>query len=310
LNAPRPRTPARGPTRERLDVVLIRAYEELSRRKAREVVEKGQVSVNGAVVLEPGELVSPAATVVWDVNRPARRRARLSLPRLYEDEHVLIVDKPAGLLSVPTSPEAADEEDTALARVTEYMHHLRPAQPFVGTVHRIDRGTSGAVAFALDARARSALRALFRAHRIERVYLALVEGAPTAQAGMIDAPIHDRYASGRRRVARPDEASKPAVTRWRVLETMAGATLLEIQLETGRQHQIRIHLSHAGLPILGDETYRPDDTRRRVRLAVRRPMLHARVLAFDHPLTGTRVRAESPLPQDFQRVLRQLRARK
>jgi len=210
---------------------------------------------------------------------------------------------------VPTSPEAADEEDTVLLRVQDYVRHLRPNNTYVGVVHRIDRGTSGALGFALDAPTRTALRALFRAHRIERRYLALVECVPGQAQGVIDAPIHDLY-TGRRRVARPGEPGKPAITRWKVREAFADAALLEIELQTGRQHQIRVHLAHAGMPIAGDETYRPDETRRRLRLVVRRPMLHAQLLAFTNPTSGHEVRAQSPLPVDFERALRQLRFRR
>ncbi len=293
----------------RLDVLLVRAHPGLSRRKAREAIEKGQVTVSGRTVVEAGSTFDENAALDWDVNRKARRHARLSLPRLFEDDHVLVVDKPAGLLSVPTSPEAAAEEDTVLLRVQDYVRHLRPSNPFVGVVHRIDRGTSGALAFALDNPTRTGLRALFRAHRIERRYLALVEGVPSEPQGVIDAPIHDLY-TGRRRVARPGEPAKPAITRFKVREAFADAALLEIELQTGRQHQIRVHLAHAGLPIAGDETYRPDDVRRRLRLVVRRPMLHAQVLAFKEPGSGVEVRAQSPLPSDFEKALRQLRSRR
>jgi 23S rRNA pseudouridine1911/1915/1917 synthase len=136
----------------------------MSRRKAQEVIEKGQVMVDGTTVLDKGRAVSDDATLVWDPHAKARRRARISLPILYEDESILVVDKPAGLLAVPTSPEATDE-DTALARVQDYVRHLTPRRPYVGIVHRIDRDTSGALAFALAPAARPALRALFREHR-------------------------------------------------------------------------------------------------------------------------------------------------
>jgi 23S rRNA pseudouridine1911/1915/1917 synthase len=289
----------------RLDVALIRAHPGLSRRRAREVIEKGQVSVDGAAVREAGHAVGDRARIEWDPNRPARRRARSSLPLLYEDDAVLVVDKPAGLLTVRSAPEA-QEEDTALASVREYVRHLRPRRPYVGVVHRLDRDTSGALAFALDPEARAALRALFRLHRIERRYLALVTGAPRGDRGEIDLPLHEGYEGGRRRVARPGEASRPASTRWRVMERFADAALLEVELGTGRQHQIRVHLAHVGLPVLGDAVYGGDERRP---APVRRQMLHARLLAFAHPRTREMVRAESPLPPDFERALVALRAK-
>jgi 23S rRNA pseudouridine1911/1915/1917 synthase len=240
-------------------------------------------------------------------------RARASLPILWADESLVIVDKPAGLLAVASGPGA--DEDTAVRRVHDYARHLQARKPYVGVVHRLDRDTSGALAFALTPVARDALRALFRAHRIERRYVALVQGRPRAAQGEIDLPIHEAYVSGRRRIARLDEEEDAlaALTRWRVLERFAHAALLELELETGRQHQIRLHLAHAGMPVLGDPVYAEVAQRaregrvRRVHAPVPRQMLHARVLGLAHPLSGQAVRVESPLPPDFRAVLERLR---
>jgi len=289
----------------RLDVALVRAHPGLSRRKAREVIEKGQVTVDGATALDAGRSVAGTERIEWDANRPARRRARSSLPLLYEDAQILIVDKPAGLLSVPSSPDASDE-DTVLARVRDYVRHLRPREAYAGLVHRLDRDTSGALAFALDPATRDALRALFRHHRIERRYLALVAGAPRGERGEVDLALRDDYEGGRRGVARPGEAARAARTRWRVVERLPGAALLEVELETGRQHQIRVHLAHAGLPVLGDGVYGGDA---RAPVAVRRQMLHAQRLGFAHPGTGQPLRVESALPPDFEKALVALRAK-
>jgi 23S rRNA pseudouridine1911/1915/1917 synthase len=289
--------------RLRLDLALIRHHPELSRRRARDVIEKGQVTVAGQTALEPGLLVEPTAAIAWDPNLKARSRVRSSLPLLHEDDDVLVVDKPAGLLAVPTAPDATDE-DTALARVQEYIVRRRPRRPYVGVVHRLDRDTSGALAFALSPPARAALRDLFRAHRMERRYAALVEGSPSSDEGEVDAPIYDVYEAGRRRLARPGEPAHEARTRWRVVERFRAGALLEVELETGRQHQIRLHLAHLGLPVVGDPVYGRAAGRR---VTAARPMLHARHLAFVHPLTGTRVAAESPLPADFREALAALR---
>ena len=305
----------------RLDVALVRKHPELSRRRARDVIEKGQVSVEGAVSRLPGAMVSEKARLAWDPNRKALPRARASLPLLWADEALVIVDKPAGLLAVATSAGPEADEDTVLRRIKDYARHLNPRRPYVGLVHRLDRDTSGALAFALSPAARDGLRALFRAHRIERRYVALVQGQPRGDTGEIDLPIHEGYVSGRRRVAREDEEAMPALTRWRVLERFPAAALLEVRLETGRQHQIRLHLAHVGLPVLGDRVYserppardrspgRPPrhTPARRLHLPVPRQMLHARVLGLTHPLTGEAVRVESPLPQDFRAVLEQMR---
>jgi 23S rRNA pseudouridine1911/1915/1917 synthase len=131
-----------------------------------------------------------------------------------------------------------------------------------------------------------------------------VEGEPPAEKGTVEAPLREAWVSGRRGVAKPGEASRDARTHWRVRERLTGAALLEVELETGRQHQIRIHLAHVGLPILGDPVY---GLPAHGRPLARRPMLHAFRLAFAHPITGQRVAAESPLPEDFQKALAALR---
>ena len=136
----------------RLDLALIALHPSLSRRKAREVIEKGQVTVDGVTVTDAGRAVGPGAALAWDANKKARPRARLSLPILHQDDAVLIVDKPAGLLAVPTGPEA-EHEDTALRRVQEFVRHLSPRHPYAGVVHRLDRDTSGALAFVTYPRA-------------------------------------------------------------------------------------------------------------------------------------------------------------
>ena len=290
----------------RLDVVLIRRHPELSRRRAREVIEKGQVTVDGALVREAGADVAEDAEVVFDPNRRALSRARSSLPVLYEDEHVIVVDKPAGLLTVPTGPGL--HEDTALARVQDYARHRRPRGWFAERVHRLDRDTSGALAFALSAEARAGLILTFRDHRILRVYLAIVGRVPRERSGVVDAPLREEWDSGRRGVARPGEAARDALTRWTLREALPRAALLEVRLETGRQHQIRAHLAHAGLPILGDEVYGVAPVRGERELA-RRPLLHAWRLGFAHPVTGERVEVECPPPVDFRRALEALRRR-
>ena len=288
----------------RLDVALIKLHPELSRRKAREAIEKGQVDVDGVTVVEPGAAVGASAAIRFEASRKARRRARSSLPILFEDDWLVVVDKPAGLLSVPATPGGL--EDTVLARVMAYARHRHPGRPYAAAVHRLDRDTSGALAFALKPEARRALRDLFREHHIERHYLALVEGTPREDKGEVDVPLFEAYEGGRRRVARPGEPAREARTRWSVRERFPRAALLDVELGTGRQHQIRVHLAHIGLPVLGDTVYR-DRRAPRVAAVAPRQMLHARRLAFRHPFTEVDVAVESPLPADFRDVLADLR---
>ncbi len=286
----------------RLDLLLIRRQPGLSRRTARDVIEKGQVSVDGQCVREAGREVHPGAELVFDPNRKALPRARCTLDVLYEDEHVIVVDKPAGLLSVPSAAGLRDE-DTALRRVLDYARRLRPRGAFAERVHRLDRDTSGAIAFALSAEARAGLIRTFRDHRIERVYLAIVAGEPRGEQGVVDVPLRSLWSGGRKGVARGDEPAEAALTRWRLRERFAGAALLEVSLETGRQHQVRVHLAHVGLPILGDPVYG------RPALLARRPLLHAWRLSFAHPITGESLAVECPMAEDMRHALASLRRR-
>jgi len=258
---------------------------------------------------EPGRKVGENARVEWNVNRPAAPRSFTSpYPVLYRDEHVIVIDKPAGVLSVPAHP-GSGEEDSVLARLVESRRQLFPQRkPFVGRVHRLDRDTSGALAFALSAEARAGLIALFRDHRIERRYLALVEGSPRQDEGQIDAAMADEWEGGRRRVARADEASSPALTRYKVRERFPGGALVEVELMTGRTHQIRVHLAPTGLPVLGDRVYRKDREKAPL-IQTPRQMLHAEKLGFLHPVTGAAVSVTCPLPVDFRATLLALRRR-
>jgi 23S rRNA pseudouridine1911/1915/1917 synthase len=286
----------------RLDLAVARAF-QLSRRDAREAVRSGRVDLDGAAVDEPGISVSPDARLELHPNRPRRRSVRTRLQVLFEDGDVLIVDKPAGLLTVPTQ---AREKDTLWTRAIHYLQHRYGGRPYAGIVHRLDKDTSGALVFARNRAALHALQEKFRLHAIDREYVALVEGA-LPERGVFDADLV-RQPGLRRSVARPGQEGRSAVTRWETVERLAGATLASIRPETGRTHQIRVHFSAAQHPILGDRVYGPQETARPS--LPPRQMLHARRLGFSHPRTGEPVSAEAPLPADFTAVLSVLRAKK
>lgn len=293
----------RSPFR-RLDQRLRAAHPELSWTRVRAAIERGQVTVDGAVARDPGRAVTSAQDVRLDVNRPAERVARAGFPILYEDGQVLVLDKPAGLLTIPSAPGRTDE-DTVLTRVRAYMTRRRGSAGYVGTLHRLDRDTSGALAVALTREAHEAGREIFAAHRFERRYVALVEGVPDPPSGTIDAPIADTYVSGRRRLASAGEPAHDAITHYAMVERLGRAALVEVTLATGRQHQIRLHLASIGHPVLGDAVYGTPATA----AASPRQMLHARALAFPHPITGAAVAVEAPLPADFGAVTRRLGGR-
>jgi 23S rRNA pseudouridine1911/1915/1917 synthase len=285
----------------RLDLAVARAF-GLSRRAARDAVRAGRVDAGGAPVDEPGADVDPEKTKIeLHAHRPARRRVRTRLAVLHEDGDVVIVDKPAGLLTVPTE---ARERDTLWSRVLFYLQHRYGGRPYAGIVHRLDKETSGAVVFARNREALHFLQDRFREHAIDREYVALVAGSPPEE-GSYDRDLV-REAGLRRRVAEAGQEGRRAVTHYRTLERLPGATLVAARLETGRTHQIRVHFSAAGHPVLGDRVYGPREARGGA-VEAPRQMLHARTLGFPHPATGRRVAAEAPLPDDFREVLERLR---
>ncbi len=279
----------------------------MSWTRIRSAIERGQVTVDGTIARDPALAVSAEAEINVNVSRPALPTARLDLPRLYEDDEILVIDKPAGLLTIATDPQSRATEDTVLRRVQEYARRLHGRDAYAGVLHRLDRGTSGALAVALSRDTHAAGRALFGKHAFERWYLAIVEGVPRQAHGTIDAHISNGYVSGRRRIVRSDDEGRYAVTHYRVREAFRDAALLELRLETGRQHQIRLHLQQLGHPIVGESVYvsAPGTSVRKRK--VTRPMLHAWRLEFPHPLRHRTVHAEAPVPGDFDRALALLR---
>jgi 23S rRNA pseudouridine1911/1915/1917 synthase len=290
----------------RLDKLVAERF-NLSRRAAQEAVRNGRIDVAGDRCDEPGREVEPDTPIGYFPNRPKARIVAGRLKVLHQDRYVLVVDKPAGVLTQPTPDR---ERDTLVERAGRYLairHGVR--NPFVGVVHRLDKDTSGALALARSPEAVRAFQALFRRHDIERQYLAVVEGSPTRSAGTIDLPLAANRVDLRRRVARGPEPAKVAVTHYRVVERFGPvAALVACWLETGRTHQIRIHMAEVGHPVVGDPVYRPRG-RARSKAQFHRQALHAQTLGFRHPLTDQDVRVEAPLPTDLADLIEDLRNR-
>jgi 23S rRNA pseudouridine1911/1915/1917 synthase len=289
----------------RLDRALRARHPDLSWTRVRNAIERGQVTVDGSIARDPALAVTPESVIDFDPSRRVLPHARLDLPRLYEDAEILIVDKPAGLLTIATSAETRHSEDTVLRRVQEYARHLHGRHAYAGMLHRLDRDTSGALAVALSRAAHRQGRELFAAHAFERWYLALVRGVPQRARGRIEGHVSDAYVSGRRRVVADARQGRRAVTHYRVREAYRDAALLELQLETGRQHQIRLHLQQLGHPLIGERVYTDEVSSR----GAKRQMLHAWRLAFPHPLDRHPVSAEAPLPPDMKKLCASLQRR-
>jgi 23S rRNA pseudouridine1911/1915/1917 synthase len=291
----------------RLDKLLKFKHADLSWRQIREAIEKGQVTVDGRVEKDPGLDVFSGAAIELNLNRPAQSRARAAFDILHEDDHVIVLNKPAGVLSIPSNPEAGNSEDTVLRRVREYVAFKRGHKSYVGMLHRLDRDTSGSLAVALSKDAHATGRELFKEHRFERHYLALVQGIPDPPSGTIKARISSGYRDGRRKLVDDDQAGLDAATDYRVRERLNGAALLELRLHTGRQHQIRLHLEKLGHPLIGERVYSGPQALRPSGPLAKRNMLHAWKLAFPHPRTGKKIAVDAPLPADFQKAMKRLR---
>ena len=289
----------------RLDKLVADRF-ALSRRAAQDAVRNGRIDVDGLRCDEPGREVEPEADVAFFPNRPKARKVAGKLRVLHEDRHVVVVDKPAGLLTLPTPGR---ERDTLLERVGRYLAIRHGGRPFAGVVHRLDRDTSGALAFAKTPEAVRAFQELFKAHDIERQYLTVVEGVLPRETGTIDMALVTDRGDLRRGVARRPGEGRRAVTHYRVVERFGPvATLVACWLETGRTHQIRIHLAEQGHPVVGDLVYRPKE-QPRCKATFHRQALHAQTLGFVHPLTKQTVRVEAPLPTDMEALVLDLRNR-
>lgn len=283
---------------ERLDRIVA-AVGEMSRAAAKALIESGGVTVDGEVVAARTRL-SAGQSVSFPPPEPEAELAPepVEFGLVYEDAELMVVDKPAGLV---VHPGAGRSTGTLAAGIL----HRHPEVAGVGDrgrwglVHRLDRDTSGLMVVAISPRAYEGLKSQVGARSIERHYLALVDGAFPVPTGTIDAPIgRDPARPTRRRV---DPEGRPARTHYETAAAYseAGLTLLRIRLETGRTHQIRVHLAAIGHPLVGDPVYRtgPD------RIPVGRIFLHATGLAFTHPGTGERLTFESPLPPELTAVL-------
>jgi 23S rRNA pseudouridine1911/1915/1917 synthase len=285
-----------GAAGERLDRFLAGLEEVGSRAAAERLLGEQRVLVDGAVRakshrLEGGEQLE---LDVPEVRPSTLEPEELDLRIAYEDEHLLVVDKPAGLVVHPSAGHGSGTLVHGLLgrAIAGGGEAQRP-----GIVHRLDRDTSGLLVVARSEEAHRRLQALLRQRKIQREYLALVHGRPRSRRGRIEAPI-GRDRSDPTKISLDSAAPREAVTHFDAVELFGRHALLRVTLETGRTHQIRVHLAAIDLPVAGDPVYGvPGD------LGLERQFLHAARLAFDHPITETRVEVDSPLPPDLNTAL-------
>lgn len=289
----------------RLDLVLSVALEDFSRSFIQKLFEKERIEVNGKICKEKKYKAVTGDVVVIDIPEPEKVGVEpedIPLEVVYEDDDLLVVNKPAGMVVHPAPGNSSGTLVNAL------MHHcgdnlssingvIRP-----GIVHRIDKDTSGLLMVAKNDKAHSSLSQQLSEHSITRRYKTIVYNNIKEDEGTINQPI-GRDPKNRLRNAVTDQNSRHAVTHYRVLERFGKFTFVEAELETGRTHQIRVHMSFIKHPLLGDELYGPVKNKQ----GAKRQMLHAGILGFVHPSTGEYMEFESPLPEDFQKVLNSLR---
>lgn len=295
---------------ERLDKFLTTRYPAISRSTFVRLIEQGHIRVDGAEV-KPTH--APRAGESVSVHFPAPRTAEtkpeaIQLEVLHEDEALLVVNKPPGMA---THPGAGHEEGTL---VNALLHHCAGqlsgiggvARP--GIVHRLDLDTSGLLVIAKNDATHLALQEQFASRTTEKIYLAIVCGSMANDTGSIRAPIA-RHPTQRKKMAVRDDG-RDAWTTFRVLERLGAATLVAVQIHTGRTHQIRVHFQHIGYPVLGDETYGEKPSQRVTEATGYTPprqLLHAHQLTIRHPVTGNDMTFEAALPEDFEAALSALR---
>jgi 23S rRNA pseudouridine1911/1915/1917 synthase len=312
----------------RLDRVLAARLPELSRSRLKALILAGQVTVKTAPIRDPAYHVGSGDTIIIDLPEAAPAEPgpeNIALDIAYEDDDIIVIDKPAGLVVHP----AAGHETGTL--VNALIAHCGASLSGIGgvkrpgIVHRLDKDTSGLMVVAKNDRAHQSLTAQFADHgrtgQMERGYLAFVWGVPNRQRGTVDAPI-DRHPHAREKMA-VREGGREAVTHWEIKETFNGrdgkpvASLLACRLETGRTHQIRVHLAAIGHPLLGDAVYGSGfktkasqlaDDARAALAALGRQALHAYLLGIEHPSQGTNLEFRSELPDDLLRLRHSLGA--
>jgi 23S rRNA pseudouridine1911/1915/1917 synthase len=295
----------------RLDSALARLLPEHSRTRIKGWIEAGQVQI-GRLPAKPRDKVESGTRIRLTVSAPAPDHEVLpeaiALDVVFEDAEVMVIDKPAGLVVHPGAGNSRHTLQNALLGKDPALAAL----PRAGIVHRLDKDTSGLLVIARTPRAHTALSRQLLARAVTREYLAICVGVMTG-GGTVDEPI-GRHRSDRLRMAIRSDG-RPARTHYRVLERFRGHSYLKVRLETGRTHQIRVHLAHLKYPLVGDPVYgsrlaRPPGAGEPLIAALRgfkRQALHAATLAFDHPVSGTRLSFAAPLPLDFAALLGALR---
>ena len=290
-------------SKERLDVTVARVG-SLTRSFAIQIIKDGLTKVDSNTVRRPSYIVRPGSRIEVEIAEPVTSGVAtpsLVLEPKYYDDHIAVYDKPAGIVTHPgAGNKCGTLSDALTARFPKAVYAGEPERP--GIVHRLDKDTSGLIATALTAESHRLMSAMVQDRRMNRIYTALVCGHPKSDVGVIEAPI----GRSRKRPAKQAvvEGGKPAKTRYRTVRKIGDFALLEVELETGRMHQIRVHMSAVGHPIAGDPLYGSRNIN-----GLERQFLHAGSLDFPHPVSGKRQTFKSPLPEDLKGFLETIDAK-
>jgi 23S rRNA pseudouridine1911/1915/1917 synthase len=312
----------------RLDLFITDKESELSRSYAQKLISDGYVTIGGLRTKSSHKVCAgEKVRIQIPESQPnsGPRPEDIPLNIVFEDDEVIVVDKPAGMVVHPAAGvDSGTLVNAVLAHILPNLTARQAEKPDIfsiaperpGIVHRIDKGTSGTIVVAKTARAYYSLVDQFREHSVQRKYVALICGGPKQDSGTIVAPI-GRSRRDRKKMAVTSVNSKEAITKFSVIERYAKFSLIELKLETGRTHQIRVHLSHIGYPVVGDPTYGGRNraiksaVSQNVRIALQRlsrQALHAQLLGFIHPGTDQYVEFSAPIPEDIQNVIDALRS--
>ena len=292
---------------ERLDKVLLSRYPDFSRSRIEGLVKAGFVTVNGAVAAKAGTKVSPDDEITVEIPPPVPAVPEpedIPLSVVFEDGDMLVIDKPPGMVVHPAPGHFTGTLVNALlAHCPDLSGIGGVARP--GIVHRLDQDTSGLIVVAKTQAAMDSLARAFASHKnVEKTYLAVVHGRPRLESGRIENFI-GRHPVDRKRMAILERGGKLAVTNWRVLFAGDAVSVVECAIETGRTHQIRVHMASLGCPVIGDRTYGKGALDRRLDPVPPRQMLHAWKLRLWHPVKGVEMSFEAPPPADMKPYLQQ-----
>lgn len=289
---------------ERLDVYINEFVAELTRSHIQKLIKSENVRVNDQIITKPAFKISPDDEIILDLPPAVELQIEaqnIPLDILYEDEDVLVVNKPKGMV---VHPAAGHFSDTLVNAILYYCKNqlsgingvLRP-----GIIHRIDKDTTGSLIICKNDISHTFIAKQLKEHSLGRIYKAIVIGNVKEDEGTINAPI-GRHHTDRKKMA-VVQNGKEAITHYKVLERFPGYTFMQFQLETGRTHQIRVHMAHIGHPLLGDEIYGGKNSL----FKTEGQTLHAEKISFIHPQSKERIAVEAPLPEYFQKILHKLR---